>query len=65
MAKYFVFCEINGDDQPNVLAAWGVSGFPTTLFISKDSQKLHEVVGYRPVSAFVAEMDKVRQAAGL
>lgn len=65
MSKYFVFCDINGDDQPNVLASWGVTGFPTTLFISKDSQKIHEVVGYRPLQTFLAEMDKVKQAAGL
>jgi hypothetical protein len=59
-AKYFVFCKINGDEQPAVKDAWGVTGYPTIKFLTKDLQQVHEAVGYRPTAQFIAEMDKAR-----
>jgi thiol:disulfide interchange protein DsbD len=65
MAKWFVFVKINGDYAPNEMQRYGVTAFPTIKFMRPDDTIVHEIVGYRPVDAFVAEMEKAKASAGI
>ncbi len=62
-SKYFVFCKINADNQPDVKKAFGVSGLPTIKFLKGDTV-VHEQVGYSPVGPFIETMNKARANAG-
>lgn len=64
-SKYFVFVHIDGDQQPDLTKHFGVSGYPTIKFMKPDETIVHEAVGYRPLAAFLAEMDKARAKGGL
>jgi thioredoxin-like negative regulator of GroEL len=66
MSKYFVFVKINGDEQPSVKQAFGVSAYPTIKFLKKDGTTVvHEVVGYEPLNEFLADMQKAMQLGGI
>ncbi len=64
MSKYFVFCTIDVDKQPAESQNWGVRAMPTIKFTKPDASVVHEFVGYKPLQAFVGEMEKARQMAG-
>lgn len=53
---------MNAEQQPAVAKKYGVTGYPTIEFLDSDGNAVHEAVGYRPLSAFLAEMDKARGA---
>jgi len=65
MSKWFVFVKINGDHQPSETARFSVSGYPTIKFMKTDESIVHEMVGFRPVDEFVAEMEKAKANAGI
>jgi thioredoxin-related protein len=62
-AKDFVLVKMNGEkgQGPDLMTRYGVSGFPTIKFLNKDGEVVHEMVGYRPVEGFIAEMRKALQ----
>lgn len=62
MAKYFVFCDIDTDEQPALARQYGVSGIPDLRFLTKDGREVHKVVGYKGM-ALLADMEKARQMA--
>lgn len=64
MSKYFVFVEIDGDKQPAVKDAYGVSGYPTFHFTYADGKSFKEQVGYQPKDQFLKTMDAARIAGG-
>lgn len=45
-AKYYVFCMINGDQQPAVLQAYNVRGYPTHLITNAEGGELVRSMGY-------------------
>jgi len=59
-----VFCEINESEHPDTVQQFGVSGFPTLVFLNKDGNVVHKVVGGGPLSVILQEMDKPKAAAG-
>jgi thioredoxin-like negative regulator of GroEL len=60
MSKYFVFVKINTDQQPSVASAYNISALPTIKFMKSDGTVIHEFLGYRPLDAFIGEMNKAR-----
>jgi thioredoxin-like negative regulator of GroEL len=62
-SKYFVFCKINADRQPAVFQQFGVSAMPTLLFLNNEGAELHKFLGFKPVDAFIGEMNKARGAS--
>lgn len=59
-----MFCEINGDQQPGILQRFGVSAYPTILFLNKDGKTIDKLVGGLPLDAFLQRMDAAKAAAG-
>jgi hypothetical protein len=64
MGKYFVFVTIDADTQKGVFQQWNVHAMPTIKFTTADSQILNEFLGYKPLPAFLQEMEKARSAGG-
>ncbi|GIV03286.1 MAG: hypothetical protein D6724_07155 [Armatimonadetes bacterium] len=63
-SKYFVFVHLDGDHQKDVVSQFGVQGYPTMIILNKDGKEIHRIVGYRPIDALLAEMNKARSMAG-
>ena len=61
-AKSFTLCKINPEKDPGGDQGFGVDGFPTTVFLNKNGQEIHRLVGYKPVDGYLAEMDKALAA---
>ncbi|MBL8060806.1 MAG: thioredoxin family protein [Chthonomonas sp.] len=56
-AKSFTLCKINPEKDPNKDYGFGVDGFPTTLFLNKNGQEIHRLVGFKPLDGYLGEMD--------
>jgi len=56
-AKSFTLCKINPEKDANKDYGFGVDGFPTTLFLNKNGQEIHRLVGYKPLAGYLGEMD--------
>lgn len=65
MSKYFVFCEIDAEAEPNLAAKYFVSAYPTSVMVTADGTLVHQLVGYKPLAEYVAELEYARQRAGL
>lgn len=69
MSKYFVFCKINAErpEQMGPVEALGlgsgIQGFPTNRILTKDGKMVAEIVGFKPLQDFVADMNRARQNA--
>ncbi len=65
MSKYFVFCEIDAEAEPNLAAKYMVSAYPTSVMVDGNGTLVHQLVGYKPLDGYVAELETARQKAGL
>lgn len=64
MGKYFVFCDIDTDEQPAIAKQFGANAIPDIRFLKSDGSEVHKIVGYRPKADFIAEMEKAKSAGG-
>lgn len=64
MSKYFVFVAIDGDHNRGIMEKFGVSAYPTLIFLRKDGTEVHRRVGGGNTSMIIDEMNKARQMAG-
>lgn len=55
-AKSFTLCKIN-PEKDSSLESFNITGFPTTLFLNKNGQEIHRLVGFKPAEGYLAEMD--------
>lgn len=60
MGKYFVFVDIDTDEQPALARQYGVSGIPDLRFLKSDGTEVHKVVGYKGM-AVLQDFDKARE----
>jgi thioredoxin-related protein len=51
-------------EGPMLAARYGVSGFPTILFLDASGIAVHQIVGYRPPADFAEEMDRAMARSG-
>ncbi len=64
VAKSFVPVKVDGDKYPDVPKQYGVSGFPTTLFLSPEGKELSRVRGAAPYQDMIVAMkDALDKAA--
>ncbi len=59
-----MFCELNESEQPAAFQQFGISAFPTMVFLNKEGKEVHRVVGGGPLAVILQEMDKAKAAAG-
>jgi thioredoxin 1 len=48
--------KINGDDHPDIVARYGVMGFPT-LNLYRDGEVVQQIIGAKPKRALLAALD--------
>jgi len=61
-ARGFVSVKVDADADRMAASRYGVTGFPTILFVDPSGNEIHRVVGYRPPQAFLVEMNKALEA---
>lgn len=61
-ARGFVSVKINADEDRTTATRYGITGFPTILFVDSMGNEIHRIVGYRPPQAFLAEMNQALAA---
>jgi thioredoxin 1 len=49
------FAKLNGDDHPDIVARYGVMGFPT-LNLFRDGQVVQRIVGAKPKRLLLADL---------
>jgi thiol-disulfide isomerase/thioredoxin len=47
MAKYFVFVDIDTDEQPALAKKFGATAIPDLHFLKNDGSEVHRVIGYK------------------
>lgn len=48
--------KLNGDDHPEIVARYGVMGFPT-LNLYRDGEVVRQIVGAKPKRRLLADLD--------
>lgn len=64
MGKYFVFVDIDTDEQSALARQYGVSSIPDLRFLKADGTEVHRVVGYKGM-ALLDDMNLALQKAGI
>jgi outer membrane lipoprotein-sorting protein len=57
--KYFVFVDIDTDDQASLARQYGVSGIPDLRFLKSDGTEVHKVVGFKGM-ALLQDLEKAK-----
>jgi len=58
-AGKFICVKINAEKQPDVANKYGVSGYPTVIFLDSSGNSLLKIPGYLPPDKFLANMNRV------
>ena len=58
LASKFSCIKVDGDRQPDVTQRYGVTGYPTIVFLDPQGGEVNRVVGFRDARALLAEMRK-------
>lgn len=45
-SRDFVAIKVDGDDRSDLVNKYSIRGYPTTIFLDKDQNEVHRVVGY-------------------
>jgi len=64
MSKWFVFCEIDAEQEPSIASKYNVNAYPTSVFVDANGTEVHRLEGYVEADGYVAEMEKAKAAAG-
>jgi len=59
LAKKFICVKVNGDKYPDLVSKYGVSGYPTILFLGPDGNKTDAIVGYVNAEGMLSRMNSV------
>lgn len=59
LAKKFVCVKVNGDKYSDLVSKYGVSGYPTILFLDAEGKKVDGIVGYVNASGMASKMNSV------
>jgi thiol:disulfide interchange protein len=60
----FVSLKLDADAERTIATRYGITGFPTILFLDPAGNEIHRVVGYRPPQQFITEMNLATEAFG-
>jgi len=58
-AKKFICVKIDAEKEPNLASKYGVSGYPTIIFLDSNGTVLSKIPGYLPPDKFLANMNKI------
>lgn len=58
---HFILLEINADKNRDFLEQFDLEGFPTVLILDPSGKEIHRIVGFRPLSDFLAALRHLPQ----
>lgn len=58
-SKDFVCVNVDGDVRQDLVASYGITGYPTTVFLDPDGTEVKRVNGYVPPGPFLEDMNYV------
>jgi thiol:disulfide interchange protein len=61
-AEEFVLLKLDADVHRSIMSQYRIGGLPTILFIDADGREIHRIIGYKPPSDFVRDMDTALDA---
>jgi len=59
LAKRFICVKVNGDKYPDLVSKYGVSGYPTIIFLDPAGNKTNAIVGYVNAEGMLSRMNAV------
>lgn len=59
VAEKFVCVKIDAEKESALTSKYGVQGFPTIIFLSKDGNVISKITGYLPPDKFLANIKKI------
>ncbi|HOX09415.1 MAG TPA: thioredoxin family protein, partial [Candidatus Omnitrophota bacterium] len=59
LAKKFICVKVNGDKYPTLVSKYGVSGYPTIIFLGPAGDKTDAIVGYVNAEGMLSKMNSV------
>jgi len=64
LAQSFVCVKVNGEQRRDLVEQYGVSGYPTIVFLNSKLMEVKRVGGYQPPTRFVSSMQEALNASG-
>ena len=58
-SEKFICVKINAEKEPAITGKYGVSGYPTVIFLDSNGNILQKNPGYLPPAQFLENMDKI------
>lgn len=58
----FICVKINAEKEPALAGKYGVSGYPTIIFLDSNGNVIRKIPGYLPPDGFLANMNKILPA---
>lgn len=55
----FICVKINADKEPAITGKYGVSGYPTIIFLDSNGSVLQKIPGFLPPAGFLQNMNKI------
>ncbi len=59
LSKKFICVKVNGDKYPDLVSKYGVSGYPTIIFLDPAGNKTNAIVGYVNAEGMLSRMNLV------
>jgi len=59
LSKKFICVKVNGDKYPDLVSKYGVSGYPTIIFLDPAGNKADAIVGYVNAEGMLSRMNSV------
>lgn len=56
LSQQFVCIRVDGDERRDLASKFGVDGYPTTLILDASGQELGRIVGYKPLTGYMASV---------
>lgn len=64
LAEKFICVKVDADKPPNIASRYGVSGYPTVIFLNSSGTAVEKIVGYKAPAPFAQTMSAVLAKAG-
>jgi outer membrane lipoprotein-sorting protein len=63
LGKKLVFCKVNIDFNPALAEKYGVEAIPNMFVVKADGTSVGSILGYRPASEFIPELEKLANSS--
>lgn len=64
LAEKFICVKVDGEKYPDLVSKYGISGYPTIVFLDMDGKEVGRIVGYTDANGLIAKMKQVLSRCG-